>query len=126
MEGLKGWWEKAPQDQKDKVNDMIAALKTPIKPKGKEWPDLEAWWNQLSRTEKEEALRDLMTVFRGRVGTWVPEDISEMARWDSRISVIDQFPMFKNIPRDSLNAEIRRFMDYNDERGESRIIHLRL
>jgi len=126
MEGLKGWWEKAPQDQKDKVNDMIAALKTPIKPKGKEWPDLEAWWNQLSGTEKEEALRDLMTVFRGRVGTWVPEDISEMARWDSRISVIDQFPMFKNIPRDSLNAEIRRFMDYNDERGESRIIHLRL
>ena len=123
---LKDWWEKAPQNQKDKVNDMITALKTPIKPKGKEWSDIEAWWNKLSDTEKAETSRDLMTAFRGRVGTWVPEDISEMTRWDSRISVIDQFPTFKNIPRDSFSAEIRRFMDYNDGRGESSIIHLRV
>ena len=33
MEALKDWWEKAPQDQKDKLNDMIAALKIPTKPK---------------------------------------------------------------------------------------------
>jgi len=36
MEALNDWWEKAPQNQKDKVNDMIAELKTPTKPKGKE------------------------------------------------------------------------------------------
>jgi len=123
---MKGWWEKAPQDQKDKVNDMIAALKTPIKPKGEEWSDIEAWWNKLSDTEKAETSRDLMTAFRGRVGTWVPKDINEITRWHSRISVIDQFPMFKNIPRNSLSAEMRRFMDYNDGRGESSIIHLRV
>jgi len=123
---LKDWWEKAPQNQKDKVNDMITALKTPIKPKGKEWSDIEAWWNKLSDTEKAETSRDLMTAFRGRVGAWVPKDINEITRWDSRISVIDQFPMFKNIPRDSLSAEMRRFMDYNDGRGESSIIHLRV
>jgi len=126
VEALKGWWEKASQNQKNKVNNMIAALETPTKPKGKEWSDIEAWWKQLSDTEKEEAVRDLMTALRGRVGTWVPNDINEIARWDSRISVIDQFPLFKNIPRDSLSAETRRFMDYNDERGDSSIIHLRV
>jgi len=126
MEAMKGWWEKAPQNQKNKVNNMIATLETPTKPKGKEWSDIEAWWDQLSDTEKEEALRDLMTAFRGRVGTWVPNDINEIARWDSRISVIDQFPMFKNMPRDSLSAEMRRFMDYSDERIGSSIIHLRV
>jgi O-methyltransferase involved in polyketide biosynthesis len=125
-EGLKDWWGKAPQNQKDKLNDMIATLKIPTKPKGREWSDLEAWWNQLSDLEKAEALRDLMIAFRGRVGTWVPKDINEITKWDDRITVIDQFPMFKNISRDSLSAEIRRLMDYNDERGESSIIHLRV
>jgi O-methyltransferase involved in polyketide biosynthesis len=132
MEALKEWWEKAPQDQKDKVSDMIATLETPIKPKGKEWTDVEAWWDQLSDTEKEEALRDLMTVFqsmypfRGRAGAWLPKDINEITKWDSRICVIDQFPLYRNIPRDSLSAEMRRFMDYNDERGGLSIIHLRV
>jgi len=113
------------------MSNMITTLETPTKPKGKEWSDIEAWWDQLSDTEKEEALRDLMTVFqsmypfRGRAGTWVPKDINEIARWDSRISVIDQFPLYRNIPRDSLSAEMRRFMDYNDEGGSS-IIHLRV
>ncbi len=114
MEALKGWWEKAPQNQKDEVSNMIATLETPTKPKGKEWSDIEAWWNQLSDTEKEEALRDLMTVFqsmypfRGSAGTWVPNDINEIARWDSRITVVDQFPLYQNIPRDSVSAKMRR------------------
>jgi len=106
VEALKDWWEKAPQDQKDKVNDMIATLKTPTKPKGKEWSDLEAWWNQLSDKEKEEAVRDLMTAFREGVGMWTVEDANEFTKWDNRITVIDQFPMFKNIARDSLSAEM--------------------
>ncbi|MGB8311944.1 MAG: class I SAM-dependent methyltransferase [Halobacteriota archaeon] len=125
-EALKDWWEKAPQDQKDKLNDMIATLKIATKPKGKEWSDLEAWWNQLSDTEKEEAVRDLMTAFRGGVGMWAVGDANEFTKWDNRITVIDQFPMFKNIPRDSLSADMRRVMDYSDESGRSRIFHLRV
>ena len=123
---LKDWWEKTPQDQKDKLNDMITALKTPTKPKGEEWSDLEEWWNQLSDEEKEGVMRDLMTAFRGGVGMWTIEDTSEFTKWDSRITVMDQFPMYKNIPRDSLSAEMRRFMDYSDEKGGSSIIHLRV
>ena len=129
MEALKDWWEKAPQDQKDKLNDMIATLKTPTKPKGKEWSDLEAWWNQLSDTEKEEAVRDLMTAFShtsGGVGMWALEDANEITKWDNRITVIDQFPLFKNIPRDSLSADMRRVMDYIDESGGLNIFHLRV
>jgi O-methyltransferase involved in polyketide biosynthesis len=126
MEALKDWWEKAPQDQKDKVNGMIATLKTPTKPKGKKWSDLEAWWNKLSDTEKEEAVRDLMTAFRGGVGMWAFEDVNEFTKWDNRIAVLDQFPLYRNIPRDSVSADMRRFMDYSDESGGSTIIHLRV
>ncbi|MGB8310995.1 MAG: class I SAM-dependent methyltransferase, partial [Halobacteriota archaeon] len=125
-EALKDWWEKAPQDQKDKLNDMIATLKTPTKPKGKEWSDLEAWWNLLSDTEKEEAVRDLMTAFRGGVSMWALEDTNEFTKWDNRIAVLDQFPLYRNIPRDSLSADMRRLMDYSDESGGSNIIHLRV
>jgi len=126
MEAMKSWWEKAPQNQKDKLYHMIATLQTPTKPKGKAWSDLEVWWDQLSDTEKTEALHDLMRTFRGKAGTWVPKDINEIAKWDSRITVIDQFPMFKNISRNLVSEETRRFMDYNDQRGESSIIHLRV
>jgi hypothetical protein len=125
-EALKAWREKAPQDKKDKVSDMITALTTPTKPKSNEWADIEAWWNQLSDKEKEGAIVGFMTSFSGRVGMWTLKDASEFTKWDNRITVIDQFPMYQNIPRDSLSAEMRRFMDYSDEKGGSSIIHLRV
>ena len=125
VEALKDWWEKAPKDKKDKLNDVIAAFKTPTKPKGKEWSDLKSWWDQLSDKEQEWVVRDFMIAFReGR--RWTLGDANEITKWDSRITVVDQFPMFKNIPRDSLSADTRRLMDYSDERGKSRIFHLRV
>ena len=123
---LKEWWEKAPQDQKDKLNDMIATLKTPTKPRGKEWYDLITWWNQFSDEEKEGAVRDLMTAFCGDIGMWAVEDVNEFTKWDNRITVIDQFPLYRNIPRDSVSPEMRRAMDYSDESGRSSIFHLRV
>jgi O-methyltransferase involved in polyketide biosynthesis len=127
MEGVKEWWEKAPQDEKEKA---ITALKTPTKPKGTEWSDLQAWWEKLYDAENAEALRDLMSTFshmsseRGDI--WAPKDGNEIAKWDSRITVVDQFSWSRNIPRDSLSAEIRRIMEYHDEKGKSNIIHLRV
>ena len=125
-EAMKDWWEKASQDQKDKVTDMIAMLEIPTKPKGNEWSDLEEWWNQLSDKEKEDVMRGLMTSFRGGVGMWSIGDASEITKWDNRITVIDQFPMYRNIPRDSLSADMRRLMDYGDEREGASIFHLRV
>jgi len=117
---------KASQDQRDKVTDMIAALDIPIKPTGKEWSDLAAWWKQLNDTEKEGVMRGLMTSFRGGVGMWTLKDASEFTKWDNRVSVLDQFPMYRNIPRDSLSADTRRLMDYGDEREGASIFHLRV
>ena len=126
VDAIKDWWNKAPQGQKEKLNDLIATVELPTKPKGKAWSDLEAWWNQLSDKEMVEVMRGFRTSFRRGVDVWELEDAREITKWDSRITVIDQFPMFKNIPRDSLDADMRRFMDYSDERGRSSIIHLRV
>jgi len=126
MDALKDWWEKAPQDQKDMVNNMIATLEIPTKPKGTDWVDLKAWWDQLSDTEKGEAVRDLLTPFCGGVGMWALEDAREITKWDRRITLIDQLSLFKNIPRDSLSADMRRLVNYVDESGGLNIFHLRV
>jgi O-methyltransferase involved in polyketide biosynthesis len=126
VDAMKDWWKKAPQDQKEKLTDMIATLDLPKKPKGKTWSDLEAWWNQLSNEETMKVMRGFRTSFRSGVDGWEIEDAREITKWDGRITVIDQFPIFKNIPRDSLDTDMRRFMDYSDERGRGSIIHLRV
>ena len=127
MEAVKDWWEKVPKDQKDKA---INALKTPAKPKGKEWSDLEAWWNQLGDEENAEAMRDLLSSFSpmpsDRVGMWAPKDANEFTKWDSRITVIDQLSLSKDLPRDLLSADMQRLMDYFDKSGGWNIFHLRL
>jgi O-methyltransferase involved in polyketide biosynthesis len=126
-EAMKEWWEKVPKDQRGKA---ITALKTPTKPKGMEWSDLEEWWNQLSNEENVEAMRDLMSSFSpiqsGRVGMWAPKDANEITKWDNRITVVDQFPLSKNIPRDLLSADMRTFMEYFDKSGGWNIFHLRV
>jgi len=126
IEAMKDWREKAPQNQKDTLYDMIAALKLPTKPKGKEWADIEAWWNQLSDKEQEWVVRDLLTSSSRYFIKWALEDANEITKWDDRITVIDQFPLYRNIPRDSLSADVRQFMDYSDENRLFNIIHLRL
>jgi O-methyltransferase involved in polyketide biosynthesis len=60
------------------------------------------------------------------LGKWALKDVKEITRWDDRITVIDQSPLFKDIPRDSLSADIQRVMDYSDESGRSSIFHLRV
>jgi O-methyltransferase involved in polyketide biosynthesis len=62
-----------------------------------------------------------------RLVKWALEDANEIMKWDSRITVIDQFPLYRNIPRDpSLSIEIRQFMDYSDKSGRVNILHLRV
>ena len=126
FEALKDWWEKAPQDQKDKLLAQISTLKTPIKPKGKQWADLKLWWDLLNAEEKEGALHDFIASSRSSAGGWTLEDANEITKWDSRITVLDQFSLFKNITRDSLSTDIRRLMDYSDKSKKSNIFHLRL
>jgi hypothetical protein len=123
---IKEWWKKAPQDQKQNLNDTIATLELPTKPKGETWAEFEAWWDQLSDEELTEVIRGFTESLRGGVNSFALEDVHEIERWDRRITVIEQVPMFKGVPRDSLGAGMRRFMDYSDERGTSSIVRVRV
>jgi hypothetical protein len=120
------WWKKASQDQRRQLTDSIAALDLPTKPKGETWSDFEAWWNRLSDEELVEMMRGFLKSFRSGADAWALEDAREIEKWDRRITVIEQLPLFKDIPRDSLDADMRRFMDYSDESAVSSIVHLRV
>jgi len=123
-EALKGWWQKAPQNQKDA---LIATLKTQTTPHGTQWADLTAWWERLSTPEKEETLREFRAFSNRGLRKWALEDANEITKWDKRITVIDQFPLFKNISRDSSwSIEARKFMDFNDGQRMFYIVHLRV
>jgi O-methyltransferase involved in polyketide biosynthesis len=113
------WKMFFPQAQKDM---MIGALTTPIKPQSAEWDDFEIWWNQLNALEKGKAMNDFFIGFTCRSPL---EDANEMTIWDDRITVVDQFPLFRNIPRDlSFSMSVRQFMDYTDEKGRIKIFHM--
>jgi O-methyltransferase involved in polyketide biosynthesis len=121
---LKGWWQRASQDRKD---ELIAALKSPTKPRGTEWIDFKTWWEELSNEGKEEALHAFRSPSHREAHKWALEDADELVRWDNRITVIDRFPLFQNIPRDpSLSIAIRKFMDYSDEHSMLTIFHFRV
>jgi O-methyltransferase involved in polyketide biosynthesis len=62
---------------------------------------------------------------KGATVRWALEDVNEFTKWDRRITVIDQLPLFRNIPRDLWSIGIRRFMDFSDKYRILNIFHLR-
>jgi O-methyltransferase involved in polyketide biosynthesis len=123
MRAFKNLWMIAPPALREQ---MIGALTTPTKPQSAEWDDFEMWWNQLGAMEKGKAMSDF--VAGSDITCKSPlEDAREIATWDDRIAVVDQFPLFRNIPRDpSLSMSVRQFMDYTDVKGRIKIFHLRV
>jgi O-methyltransferase involved in polyketide biosynthesis len=126
LDTIREWWKKALQDQRQKLNDTIATLDLPTKPQGETWSDLEAWLNQLSGKETMEMTRGFMRSFRSGTDALALADAREIEKWDPRITVIEQVPMFKGVPRDSVDANVRRYLDYSDESAVSSIVHLRV
>ena len=124
-EGLRNWWQNEPQGQKVK---LMATLKTQTKPCSTEWADFESWWKQLNASEKEEVRHDFRAIFSNwGLRKWALEDANEITTWDERITVIDQFPLFRNIPRDpSLDKGVRRFMDFSERYRLTNIFHLKV
>jgi O-methyltransferase involved in polyketide biosynthesis len=58
---------------------------------------------------------------------WTLKDANKLKKWDKRIIVIDQFPYFKNIPRDpAWGVQIKRWMDLMDKSGMFNIFHVRV
>jgi O-methyltransferase involved in polyketide biosynthesis len=110
----------------DLLDKIIGALTTSTKPQSAEWNDFETWWNQLSAQEKSKAMSDL-SIGSPVICRSPLEDASDLTTWDNRITVIDQFPLCRNIPRDpSLSRSIQQFMDYTDEKGRIKIFHVRV
>lgn len=123
FKSFKNEWMIIPHDLKYK---MLGVLITPTKPKSTEWKDIEIWWNQLSDQEKGKAMSNFAT-FLCTPCKCPLENANEMTKWDDRITVIDQFPLFKNIPRNSsLTRSVRQFMDYTDEKERIKIFHIRV
>lgn len=122
---FKNMWIRVPQDKKDK---LIFTLTTSTKPQNAEWNYFKMWWNQLSAQEKGKAMSDFYAGFFPDLNCRCPlEDANEMTAWGNRITVVDQFPLFRDIPRDpSLSRSIRQFMDYTDEKGRIKIFHMRI
>lgn len=123
MRAFKNLWAVTPPALREQ---MIGTLTTPTKPQSTDWDDFEMWWNQLGATEKGRAKSDFVAgtdmICRSPL-----EDAGEIAAWDDRITVVDQFPLFRGILRDpSLSMSIRQFMDYTDEKGRIKIFHLRV
>ena len=58
---------------------------------------------------------------------WTLRDANKITKWDTRVKVIDQFPLFKNIPRDpAWSIDMRRFMDISERCRLTNIFHLRV
>jgi len=67
------------------------------------------------------------TGVKGVATKWAMKDACTMAKWDSRIEVIEQFPVFRNFPRDpEWGVRIERWMNQVDRSGWFKIAHLRV
>jgi len=72
--------DKCTTKAEEKLNDMIATLRAPDKPKGKAWSDLEAWWNQLNEKGPMEVIRGFRDPSAGDVDAWEVKDAREITR----------------------------------------------
>jgi len=95
FKSFKSAWQIIPQNLKDKT---LGTLTTSTKPNGTEWIDIKTWWNELNAQEKSKVMHEFGTSL-DITCKWALEDANEMTKWDNRIRVVDQFSMFKNIPR---------------------------
>jgi len=50
-----------------------------------------------------------------------------MTQWDNRITVTEQFPYFRGIPRDSAwGNRTKRWMDFMDKSEPFNIVHIQM
>jgi O-methyltransferase involved in polyketide biosynthesis len=58
---------------------------------------------------------------------WAMKDARTITKWDNRIKVLDQFPLFKDIPRDpAWGRSATRWMNLSDKNGFMNVVHLRV
>ena len=83
-------------------------------------------FNAQSRLAK---LRCNWGMWRMRMETtkWALKDARTITKWDNRIKVLDQSPLFKDIPRDpAWGRSVTRWMGRSDRNGAMNVVHLRV
>ncbi len=64
---------------------------------------------------------------KGSTTKWALKDARKIAGWDKRINVLDQFPLFKDVPRDpAWGTSLTRWMNFVDRHRIRNIVHLQL
>ena len=64
---------------------------------------------------------------QGSKTKWALKHAGAITRWNNRIVVLDQFPVFRNIPRDSAwGTSTKRWMNFVDRYKMRNIVHLRV
>jgi len=89
-------------------------------------PGAEIAFNTQSRLVK---LRSNSVMWRmGMKATkWALKDARTITKWDTRIKVLDLFPLFKDISRDPARGRsVTRWMNLSDRRGSMNVVHLRV
>ncbi len=86
--------------------------------------DTQPWF--ASRQGKRLANQELENMgIQGSPVKWALRDARTITRWDNRIVVMDQFPLFTGIPRDPAYGEsLTQWMDAVDEHTMSIVVHL--
>jgi hypothetical protein len=55
------------------------------------------------------------------------KDARTITKWDNRIKILDQFPLFKDIPRDpGWGRSVTRWMNLSDKNRMMNVVHLRV
>jgi len=58
---------------------------------------------------------------------WTLKDANKITKWDTRIKVVEQFPYFRDIPRNpAWGGRTKRWMDFVDKHKTSNIFHLQV
>ena len=58
---------------------------------------------------------------------WALKDARTITKWDNRIKILNQFPLFNTIPRDpAWGRSVTRWMDLSDRNRAMNVVHLRV
>jgi O-methyltransferase involved in polyketide biosynthesis len=58
---------------------------------------------------------------------WALKDARTITKWDNRIKILDQFPLFKDVPRDpAWGRSVERWMNFSDRNRMMNVVHLQV
>ena len=89
-------------------------------------PGAEIVFNTQSRLAKLRSNWGLQRL-RMTATKWALKDARTITKWDNRIKILDQFPLFKDVPRDpAWGRSVERWMNFSDRNRMMNVVHLQV